>query len=180
MRLLIMFLAVDSLAAGGPRPPREEWADFLARPTFENYRRIAKTVEGCRSSSCESEARPDSSAVTKLIELVKKGSRHAIELAFLCLTIVDGGDLEDVIHSLGEVADSSPQIFLEEVKKRGLPLRQMRKIVGMMPESVIDDDAKRRDAVRKRIRSLSTVSDQELIDVKHQAIAVLQSILEQS
>jgi hypothetical protein len=64
-------------------------------------------------------------------------------------------------------------LFLEEVKKHGMPLPELRGIVEMMPESVIDDEAADRAAVRKRIRSLSTVKDPGLSEVRDEALAVL-------
>jgi hypothetical protein len=47
----------------------------------------------------------------------------------------------------------------------------------MMPESVIDNDVKRRAAIRRRFRSLSAVKDPNLSDVRDQALAVLRPLL---
>jgi hypothetical protein len=105
--------------------------------------------------------------------LVEKGQLQAIDLAFLCHRFLDGGDLEDVSRSLGKVADAQPRVFLEEVKKHRLPLPEMRGILKMLPESVIDDDVRRRAAVKERIRSLSTVRDPSLTDIRDEALAVL-------
>jgi hypothetical protein len=177
MRLTLICLILVAPLSAGAHPAHQAWAAFLDHPTTENYRRIAKTLDSCRSVSCEPEVAPDSDSVVKLVGLVEKGQRQAIDLAFLCRRFLDGGDLEDVSRSLGMVADAHPRVFLEEVKEHRLPLRQLRKILRMMPESVIDDDVKRRAAVRERLRSLSTVKDPNLSDIRHAAAEVLRPLL---
>jgi hypothetical protein len=173
MRLTLICSILVAASPAGAQPAQQEWAAFLEHPTTENYHRIAKTLDSCRSTSCESEVAPDSDSVEKLVGLVEKGQLQAIDLAFLCHRFLDGGDLEDVSRSLGKVADAQPRVFLEEVKKHRLPLPMLRGIVEMMPESVIDDEAADRAAVKARIRSLSTVTDPNLIDVRDEALAVL-------
>jgi|ERR1700738_4827634 len=173
MRLKRICVILVAASPAGAQPAQQEWAAFLDRPTTENYQHIADTLDSCHSTSCEPEVAPDSDSVVKLVGLVEKGQQQAIDLAFLCHRFLDGGDLEDVSRSLGKVADAHPRLFLEAVKKHGMPLPELRGIVEMMPESVIDDEAADRAAVRKRIRSLSTVKDRGLSEVRDAALAVL-------
>jgi hypothetical protein len=93
----------EATLPAGAQPAQQDWAAFLDHPTTENYRRIAKILDSCGSDSCKSEVAPSSASVVKLVGLVQKGERQAIDLAFLCRRFLDGGDLEDVTRSLGMV-----------------------------------------------------------------------------
>ena len=63
------------------------------------------------------------------------GDRRAVQL--------DGGRPEDVTRSLGLVADTQPRRFLLEAKRSAQTERQLRAIVRMLPQNVVDDDAAR-------------------------------------
>jgi hypothetical protein len=86
---------------------------------------------------------------------------------------LDGGDLEDITRSLGELADSKPHLFLAEVKRRSMPTRELRAIVRMLPEAVVDDAGARRAAVSARVKSLSSVADDNLRNVRDTSISLL-------
>jgi hypothetical protein len=157
---------------------RQEWAAFLETPTAETYRPLSSMLEACRAGPCERELKPDSASVRRLVGLMREGLLWPIRLAFSARRFVDGGDLEDVSRGLGAVADRQPVVFLQEVQLHQLSSAQLRSIVQMMPEDVVDDFAKRRSAMAERIRSLSTVSDAGLAQARNQAIAILQVHLE--
>jgi hypothetical protein len=169
-------IASIALAAGlaaAASPAGAEWADFLRNPTQRNYERVFRMVDACRSPTCEAEVRPDSQQVRALVSRMTQGDRRAVQLAFQCRRMLDGGDLEDVTRSLGSLADTRPRRFLLEAKRSALTDRQLRAIVRMLPQTVIDDDAARRAASTARIQSLLTVKDRDLREVRDAAVAFL-------
>jgi len=154
-------------------PAGIEWANFLRDPTQRNYERVFRMVDACRSPECEAEARPDSQQVRALVSRVSHDDVRAVQLAFQCRRMLDGGDLEDVTRSLGSLADTRPRRFLREAKRSAQTDRQLRAIVRMLPQRVVDDDAARHSAAAARIQSLLTVKDRDLRDLRDVAVAFL-------
>lgn len=170
---VLICIALLSPAPSGSSVGNDTWAAFLAQPSDAGHRAVTAMVKNCRVAACERDVAPDSSAVAKLVEWIGKGQKQAIDLAFLCRRLLDGGDLEDVSRGLGMVADSHPRLFLEGIKRHRLAPQEWRGILLMMPASTIDDEVGRRHALKERIRSLSTVSDPDLRDARNEALSVL-------
>jgi len=90
---------------------------------------------------------------------------------------LDGGNLEDLSRSLGTLADTDPKVFLHQTAKSRLTQRQLRIVLGMMPENTFDDVGKRRAAVQRRIESLLTVKDSNLGEARDEAVAYLRRVM---
>jgi hypothetical protein len=163
---------------GGEPVAGKEWPAFLEHRTRESFDRLQKLLRECESGSCGSVAKPDSSSVVRLVGWVKRGDARAIHVAFMSLRYLDGGDLEDVMRSLGGVADTSPGLFLREVYELELDPRVLRGIVVKLPEAVFDDKVARRNAIQGRIQSLSTVTDPDLRSIRDQTISDLRAMAE--
>jgi hypothetical protein len=154
-------------------PESSAWQEFLENPNAVTYERLAGSVRDCRDSVCREGLTPDSPTVVRLVALVNRGQPQAIDAAFLGRGLLDGGDLEDVDRSLGEVADRSPRVFLEGARRHRLQPRQLSGIVKMLPSHVIDDDAARVRATEKRIAALSSVDDLALRAERDEALRAL-------
>lgn len=158
---------------------RGDWEGFLANPNADRYHALAEKLRGCKDSECRNEVRPSSRAVARLLLLVKRGDPNAVDLAFLSIRFLDGGNLEDTLRTLGSLTETSPNLFLQEVKKHGLPSYQVRRLLRMLPLDTVDNVAKKRRLVRRRVASLAAVDDKNLVDVRDAAIAVLEEFLAQ-
>lgn len=166
-------VALASAVALASSAGRAEWAVYFSDPTQRNYDRVFRMVNACHSLACEADVRPDSRQARELASRVTDGDQRAVQLAFHCRRTLDGGDLEDLTRSLGVVADTQPRLFLLEAKRSAQTDRQLRAIVRMLPQNVVDDDAARRTATAARIQSLMSVKDRDLRKTRDTAVAFL-------
>lgn len=170
--LLLPFLPL--LAWGGTQ---DRWAQFLSQPNARNHRALAQALQGCNNPECAHQIKPSSQAVNRLLELVQRGDPKAVDLAFLSIRFLDGGDLEDVFRGLGSVTETDPKLFLEQVVRHRVSRGNLESLLTMLPLSTVDNVPKKRRLVERRIRSLAAVKDKPVAHVRDEAIAILEHFL---
>jgi len=158
-----------------------KWMDFLRNPTGTTSEALIQRLNACNKTDKCMEAKPDSEEVYKLIALIKSGNPYAVDVAFfsLNLDLFDGGELGDVVRSLGQLAEINPKLLLRSLKRHGIIGYPFENIMIILPLEAVDDSNAKIRTVQKRIDSISTVNDPSLINERDQAILVLKRRLAQ-
>jgi len=172
--ILLLLLQPITVAAG-----ESEWILFLKNPTTDSYNPLIARIEKCKKEDCKCDVKPDSAAVIKLIELIKIQNAFAVDIAFSSLKILDGGDLEDVIRSLGLLTESSPKLLLDYSIKHNIPDYKLEDLLTMLPLETVDDNRAKIETVQKRIKSLSKVNSPPLVEIRGKAIIILGKYLDE-
>jgi hypothetical protein len=158
-----------------------EWTNFLNNPTNATYDGLSKSLKACNKVANCIEAKPDAEMIDKLIALLKSGNSFAVDVAFLSrsLNLLDGGALEDVLRTLGQLAESHPKVILKCLKKYKLSGYPFEGTFVILPIETVDDLDAQIDAVQRRINSLSAVDDPSVRSERDKAISVLKRELNQ-
>lgn len=151
----------------------DEWAAFLRTRNTESYHVLAQGLYSCQASQCLQDAAPSSVVLNKLLTLVQQGDPMAVDLTFLSIRLLDGGNLEDAMRALSALTGSNPKLFLKQIKKQSMSDRQIKRLLHMLPLDSVDDIDKKKLILDQRIRALSAVDDPSLIDLRDLAIAKL-------
>jgi hypothetical protein len=153
------------------------WAEFLTSPNQVRHESLANALEKCSDSICIKNLAPSSVDVENLLVLVRKGDLRGIDIAFLSIRFLDGGDLEDVYREIGMLSETSPKLFLIKIKNRHVTAYQMQRMLRMLPLDTVDDIRSKRRIVKSRIEHLSIVDNPELKDVRNKSIGILKQYL---
>jgi len=172
--MLILLLQPFLVAASSSK-----WSVFLSNPTQDTYRPLVAQIEKCKKKSCKEDVKPDSQAVRKLVKLVAMNNPYAVDVAFSSLSLLDGGDLEDIIRSLGLLTESNPELFLTCINRYHLSDYKLDDLLTMLPLATVDDKKARIETVQKRINSLSEVTNPQLFKVRDRALNFLRQFLEE-
>src|ERR1035437_1320430 len=144
--------------------------DCRVHPTSELWAAcLSQSCAACQCLSTPGEidaARRTSSDVASLTATLEGGRECQADLAVSLLPTLSGGDLEDVMRALGMMASHFPESFLRVVDRGRLDQPRIRRIVRMLPLSVVDNDAARLNLVEERASALSGVEDPSLIQVR--------------
>ena len=171
--LAIILLGFPS-ASWAKSPP--ELAIFLDKPSVATYEVFREQLDVC---DCREKYQISSGDVVRLVALVMKQDRQAIDIAFMVRQNLGGGDLEDIDKTLGHIADVRPTRFLYEVKKWRMETNGIHDIVSALPDDVVDDKERRIQLIQSRIASLSRVDKPELISIRVEAVHSLENYLSQ-
>lgn len=155
------------------------WVEFLSKPNQASHDLLANKLKKCRDSICTKNLLPRSSDVESLLELVRQGDLQGIDIAFLSIRYLDGGDLEDMYRGLGMLSETNPKYFLMEIKNRHVTAHQTRRLLRMLPLDTVDDIRSKRRIVNRRIKHLSMVDDPALKDIRNESIYILKQYLTQ-
>lgn len=171
----LLLLPLIPLLARGEM--QDEWVQFLTHPRGDRYQVLSQRLRDCNDTGCAHQVKPNSQDVVRLLRLVQRGDPNAVELAFLSLRFLDGGDLEDVFRSLGSLTETHPRLFLKEVSQHRVTQAKYESLLTMLPLSTVDNEAKKRRLIERRIRSLAAVKDKPLAVARDEAIAILDHFL---
>lgn len=155
------------------------WANFLDNSNLATHDKLAEELVNCNDSDCKRRFAPNSIDVERLLNMVRLRNIQAVDIAFLSIRFLDGGDLEDMNRELGSLSEADPKLFLVNLKDHKMTPHQTRRLLRMLPLNTVDDVKKKRNIVRNRIRSLSLVDDPDLIRVRDKSVSILNELLSQ-
>jgi hypothetical protein len=172
-RIIFLYFAFSMSAFG--QATSDSWAEFLRNPNKANYEILAKKIDASADAACARTVEPDGTVLQGLIGLLAKGNSEAIALGLKCRRGLDGGNLEDVTRAVASTIDKTPRKFLTQAKTIELTSNELRKIVRMLPSNVIDNDKERVRAKDRRIKSLLSVTESDLVEIRDVAISNLRN-----
>jgi hypothetical protein len=150
------------------------WSQFLGGKPAAACRGLAARLSECRDAVCRKALVPASSVVAELILRVDRGDTCATNVAFLVRPLLSGGDLEDVMRSLGELSAHHPALLLRMIKRHSLAEPQVASLLRMLPLSSVDDPQRKALIVDQRIASLRRVRCLRLRAERTMALAILE------
>jgi hypothetical protein len=151
------------------------WKQFLKQTDKASFMRLMQNLHSCKPTQpCSKEVTPTSGDVNSLIRLVDQGNEFGISISFMSLKFLDGGNLEDVIKALGVVSNKYPNEFLKDVKKYRLSNFELKSIVTSLPENSVDDLNLQKELLVKRISSLKSVRDTNLLEIRNNALKYIE------
>ncbi len=178
MKSILLFLSVLIFSSQAYSNDKA-WAEFLSNPNQGSHGLLANKLKKCRDSICTKNLSPSSSDVESLLTLVRQENLQGIDVAFLSIRYLGGGDLEDVYRGLGMLSETNPKYFLMEIKNRHVTAHQTRRLLRMLPLDTVDDIGSKRLIVKSRIKHLSMVDDPALKDIRNESIYILKKYLTQ-
>lgn len=177
---LVLLLFAVSTAASAADSPREQWKSFLAKPSASTYEPLSKTIQSCVDAKCNDEnvagSSDDWSNLYKLLDLVQRGNHFAMELAFQIRPLYKNAAApgEDLAQGIGLSASLEPAFFLELVQKYNVRDEVLRTLIVQTSTESIDSLGQHRAEWRRRVESLSRVSDPRLLPLREKAISFVQ------
>lgn len=155
----------------------KEWVEFLMTPTTATHEKLINRLTQCQIHECQTLTRPSSADVAELIRLVDARNPMAIDVGFSVLLSLNGGDLEDVLRSLGRIVEVDPIRFLTLAEKKKLSAFLLRKVLLMLPLDTVDDMEARASILHRRMVSLESVHQAELLPIRDKALHILNAAL---
>lgn len=150
-----------------------EWREFLENPTEITHDNLAKRLGECIDRECLKFVRPASADTAKLVALIEANNLWAVDVGFLALPSLDGGNLEDVVRSLANFIEFDPQQFLSIAKRNKLSDYQFKKMLLMLPLDTVDDVEVRSSIIQRRIGALEKVNQPYITILRDQALQIL-------
>jgi hypothetical protein len=100
-------------------------------------------------------------------------------LAFRLMSISDGAFSEELDIILGRLINIDPLLFLKELKLRENEIVRYDALLGNTGEEFVDRPQDECKELRKRIDSLQSVNDKDLIQIRNRCIKELKKEIEQ-
>jgi hypothetical protein len=104
------------------------------------------------------------------LEKLMQADKIAVEIAFRLYNVSDGGFTEELYNSIGDLADTNPSLFLEELKNNPERFDAVccgKRINGFYAE---DKKSEHDELLAKRIKALESVKDEALVPLKEKCI----------
>jgi hypothetical protein len=159
---------------------QEQWETFLTKPSAATYDPLSKTIRMCVSTKCHDDGvtgtEDNFANFYKLLKLVEHGNHYAMEIAFQIRPLYQNAAApsEDLESSLGLSATSEPRYFLELIQKYKIPASLLERLVLQTSADSIDSLRVHREEWRHRIQALSKVNDPRLLQLRDEAISLIQ------
>jgi hypothetical protein len=176
--LLSLALSVTTFAAESS--VREQWNSFLTKPSASTYEPLSKTIQSCLVTKCHDDYIAGSAdnfvSLYKLLELVERGNHFAMEITFQIRPLYENAAApsEDIGRSIGLSASLEPTYFLELVQKYMLSDGELEYLAAQTSTESIDSLGQHRAEWKRRVQSLSRVSDTRLLPLRDKAISFVQ------
>jgi hypothetical protein len=167
-------LLLMGCTSGSAVNPVCTWDACLTTPGSGACECLSARLRACGEGTCSRELIPTSAETARLQTTIKRGARRETALAFQTLSVLDGGDLEDVMRALSSLAGDDPRMLLEQFDANGWEPARIERLVRMMPLETVDRPAETLRLIRQRLASLRGVQDMRLQRVRDVAIAALE------
>lgn len=174
--IFIMVLSFPLIAASRDQEStaHDKWKSFLESPLDSNYQLLIDEMNRCQDVDCKRALGPDYDETGRLVKLIAESDKNAINLAFMIQpNMLPGHPVEEVTRALGSVADADPGLFISLANYYRTSDAELESMINMMPEYVIDDIPAAKRAIQKRMDSLLSIQDPELIDTRDKAVSFL-------
>jgi hypothetical protein len=96
-----------------------------------------------------------------------------VSLAFDAVRVLDGGDAEDMMRSLSNLATENPRLLLEMLRTKSWQEGRIRTLLRMLPLETVDRPAAKIHLVRERIRAIHEIREKRLDKVRDLALNIL-------
>jgi hypothetical protein len=173
IRTFALFIMMGC-SSGSAVNPVCTWDACLTTPASETCECLSTKLRACGEGTCSRDLIPTSAETIRLETSIKRGARRETALAFQTLSVLDGGDLEDVMRALAGLAGDDPQMLLEQFEANGWEPAPIERLVRMLPLETVDRPAERRRVIDQRLASLRDIHDVRLARVRAVAIAALE------
>jgi hypothetical protein len=151
-----------------------EWEAFVSHPGEEHYKVLSELLTECRTGQeCEKELEPPSSILRQFLHLIHQRNVYALNIAFIALPIMGGGDLEDVVRELGLLVQDSPAQFLSLAKEHQVTEKELEALLTMLPEETVDNFDRQLALIEKRSKSIGSVKNPELASYRDRSLEIL-------
>jgi hypothetical protein len=103
--------------------------------------------------------------------------RYAVKIALRLLNISDGGFSEELYDVIGDLADTNPRLFLEEIRDSSIEIDVV--CCGARLMQLYGEKTKREynQELEKRIKTLESVNDGDLITIRDTCIKQIKRCL---
>jgi hypothetical protein len=106
-------------------------------------------------------------------------NKLSTRLAFRLMSISDGGFSDDLNIILGRLINIDPLLFLEELKLRENEIVRYDALLGNTGPELVDRPQDECKELRKRINSLRSVNEKELLNIRNRCIEELKRQIKQ-
>lgn len=141
----------------------------------DNLRSAGKLEAG--NSACTDKLFRSNQRLAALQSAVARGNQDAARCLALHLNLLDGGNLEDSLISLGEFSNYQMGYFLYLRKDHLISQRSFENALAMLPLMFVEDLQASLTEINNRKAAVLKIGDQNLAVQKQQALNVLNRIL---
>lgn len=106
-------------------------------------------------------------------------NKLSTRLAFCLMSISDGGFSDDLNIILGRLINIDPQLFLKELKLRENEIVRYDALLGNTGPELVDRPQDECKELRKRINSLQSVNQKELLNIRNRCIEELNRLIKE-
>ena len=146
---------------------RNTWLNFLNEPTKSTHNEFMKVYQRNKNTlPIKCVLRPVPAETTKLLKLIDKKNRYAMDVAFISIHGTDGGELEDMYRAIGTIVDYDAKYFLELVKKHHVVDYSIDRMLTMLPLYTVDDFDAKINLVQSRLHKVDRVNNKTLKEEK--------------
>lgn len=170
---LIMLISIISLNNAWAITP---WEKYVEYPSPENARKVNSVKY--EDPKYENDINYDD--LNLLGIQILSGDREALKLAFRLRAESDGAYAEELDIITGRLIRINPKLFLEELKLYKKNIYKMDSLLGNYGQPYVDKLKADIYETKARIKSLKTVNDGKLIDVRDECIKVLNDSLRET
>ena len=153
-----------------------KWQIFVKKPSQKSYNNLRDK----QFHKCENKGQyVNNDTEDRLIELINKKNKYAIDAGFLLIPKLDGGNLEDMYTAVGNAITNEPVFVLEMFNKHKIPLYGVYSILSMVSYNIIEDDMGMAKLIDERAAAINSVNQKHLQGLKKESIRILRHESEQ-
>ncbi len=142
------------------------------RETYETFQRCLLDETASQAFNITNEQ------LHLLLESARADNLVSYNTLFDAVGMTGGGNMEDVLRKIGELAADDPVLFLSTVKKRQIRGKSLQNMVVMLPLSYVDDPEGKAAEILRRKAKFQSVEDVELRSTRDEIIVYLEKSYE--
>ena len=146
---------------------------FLRNPS----KNALKDVNASHKEACWGILGASNANLYKLLGFVENGNTSAAEYLSTNLDMLDGGNLEDSLISLGQFSELRMEAFLNFSKSGYLSDQEMTDALTMLPLFIGDDQKRQISVLEKRRKKILEVEDKNFELPKQRAIRAIDDFI---
>ena len=182
------FVTLAACAAISPTITETPWSEiarrvteYVAKPSPVTAKAALNAIPKASVSFTGSRAEQDAleaiyapDPIRILEQRVLMKERESVELAFRMRHIADGAFLGDLNIILGGLIRVDPELFLSELQRAKIPLRNLGGLVRNLGDTFVDQMEKKCEELRLRRQALGKATRPSLQQTKDQALSALE------
>jgi len=162
-----------ALLCGCAVGPTQARRDFISQPDDDQRLHAVQALIRPAQDPCASVAGLENADRARLFALVASGNERAFEVSLRIKKCLDGGELEDMLISIGTFVDRKPEAFLVGVSQTEQSNGQLADMVRALPLDLADDFDGMIKLIQRRRESVAAIKRPDMSQLRGRAVDIL-------